>query len=77
MPFMLLPKDSKQLEKGLEKAGMYTGLGLIAGTILNVQVKRVSLNFLKWPIFFRLPVRLALMALPFALLYPKLKEPIS
>lgn len=74
MPFMLLQKDTQRIEKVGQKFLSTAGLGLLAGIILNVQIKRVSLNFLKLPLFVRLPIRLAIFAAPFGLLFPRIKE---
>jgi len=74
MPFMLLQKDTQRIEKVGQKFLSTAGLGALAGIILNVQIKRVNMNFLKLPFFVRLPIRLAIFALPFGLLFPRIKE---
>jgi len=73
MPFMLLQKDTQRIEKVGQKFLSTAGLGLLAGIILNVQIKRVNLNFLKLPLIVRLPIRLAILAAPFGLLFPRIK----
>ena len=73
MPFMLLPKDAQRLEKVGQKFVTTGVLGLVAGIFLNVQVKRISMNFLKLPMLVKLPIRLAIMTIPFAILSPQIK----
>ena len=76
IPFMLLPKDTATVEKAGQKIGVTIAGGLAFGVFANVQIKRISMNFLKWPFFFRLPIRLGVMAIPFIPLYPILNEKI-
>ena len=40
-------------------------MSLVAGTFLNVQIKKIYMNFLKWPIYARIPIRLGIMGIPF------------
>lgn len=70
MPFMLLPRDTVALEKSGQKLLSVVGLGTLIGIVANVQLKRISMNFLKWPFYARFPVRLGVMALPFLPFYP-------
>lgn len=74
MPFMLLPKEINSLEKKGQKLLSYTGASLLLGIVLNVQVKRISMNFLKLPFYVRYPVRLGIMALAFAPFYSSISE---
>ena len=74
MPFMLKPQDATILEKGSQKFLTLLGAGLSLGVIANVQVKRLYMNFLKWPIYARIPIRLGIMAIPFALLANPLNQ---
>jgi hypothetical protein len=69
MPFMLLPKDTQTLEKGGQKLLSIVGLSTLIGIAANIQIKRISLNFLRWPFYLRYPIRLGVMALPFAGFY--------
>ena len=66
MPFMMLPKDTTALEKTGQKLLSVAGLSLLLGVVANIQVKRINMNFLKLPFYVRYPVRLGIMALPFA-----------
>ena len=47
----------------------YCSLSLLAGTMINFQIKKVHMNFLKWPIFIKVPIRLGVMAIPFGFTY--------
>lgn len=67
MPFMLQPKYVDRLEKNSKSLIKNLGFCMVAGSLLNVQVKRLYMNFLKWPFYARLPVRFAIMAAPFAI----------
>lgn len=69
MPFMLLPKYTATLEKSGQKLLSTAGISLLLGVFANVQIKRINMNFLKWPIYVKLPIRLAVLAAPFALFY--------
>ena len=73
-PEMVPAAYSKKIHKSLMNLASYVTLGVIAGSVANVQIKRVYLNFLKWPIYARLPVRLAVFALPFGAMYPKINS---
>jgi len=70
MPFMLSPKDVQSLEKGGKKLLLATGGSAILGIAANISLKKISLNFLKWPFYFRFPIRLGVMALPLIGFYP-------
>lgn len=72
MPFMLLPKDITTMEKSGQKIVSLAGLSLLLGVAANTQIKRINMNFLKWPWYARLPIRLGVMAIPFAGFYPTL-----
>lgn len=72
MPFMLLPKDVSAMEKSGQKIVSLSGLSLLIGVAVNTQIKRVNMNFLKWPWYTRFPIRLGVMALPFAAFYSTL-----
>lgn len=74
MPFMMLPKDDAALTNTGKKLTTAVGVATILGLIANVQIKRISMNFLKWPFYARLPVRLGVMALPFIPFYPTIVE---
>ncbi len=74
LPFMMLPKDDIALKKTGKKLISLVGGGLLGGFIANVQIKRINKNFLRWPFYVRFPIRFAVMALPFALLYPSIEE---
>ena len=74
MPFMLKPQDITVLEKGSQKLFTLLGASFSLGVIANIQIKRVYMNFLKWPIFARIPIRLGIMAIPFGLLHKPLTE---
>ena len=74
MPFMLQPKDVNILEKSTQKFLTLLSASLSLGVIANVQIKRLYMNFLKWPIYARIPIRLGVMAIPFALLTKPLNE---
>lgn len=67
MPFMLKPKDTVVLEKASQKLLTLMLASVSLGIFANVQVKRLYMNFLKWPIYGRIPVRLGIMAIPFAM----------
>lgn len=43
----------------------------IVGSFLNIGIKKVYLNFLAFPIYIRIPIRLALFSLPFLAMYSK------
>lgn len=74
MPFMMLPKDTASMEKDGQKLLTAAGLSLVAGVIANIQLKRISMNFLKWPFYARYPIRLGVLALPFLATYPTILE---
>ena len=67
MPFMLKNSDRTVLEKSGMKLFTLLGGAFSLGVIANVQVKRLYMNFLKWPILARIPLRPSIMAIPFAL----------
>jgi hypothetical protein len=46
--------------------------GFVAGSVLNILVKKVYIKFLAFPVFVRIPIRLGIFAIPFGLLYGKL-----
>lgn len=71
---MLLPRDSAALERSGQKLLSVVGLSTLLGIVANVQIKRINMNFLKWPLIARLPVRLGVMALPFLPFYPTISE---
>ena len=66
MPFMMLPKDTAAIEKSGQKLLSVAGLSFLLGLFANVQIKRINMNFLKLPIYVKFPIRMAVMALPFA-----------
>lgn len=74
MPFMMLHKDTASLEKDGQKLLSVAGLSLLAGVVANVQLKRISINFLKWPFWARYPIRLAVLGLPFIATYSTILE---
>lgn len=74
MPFMLLPKDVSGMEKCGQKIVSVAGLSLLIGVAVNTQIKRVHMNFLKWPWYARFPIRLGVMAIPFAAFYSTLNQ---
>jgi hypothetical protein len=57
--------DFKKLISNLTK---YLFGGLITGIAINVQIKRVYPGIITLPIYARLPIRLALLGLPFMLI---------
>ena len=65
LPFMLRKNELTTLQKNGQKLIAYTGTSLALGFIANIQIKRLYMNFLKWPIYARVPIRLGIMALPF------------
>jgi hypothetical protein len=73
-PELLPAAYSKKIQKSLLNLASYFTLGILLGGVANVQIKRVSMNFLKWPFYARFPVRLAVFAIPFGFLYPKINS---
>ena len=65
------------LQKNAQKVLTYTGTSLFIGFFSNLQIKRVYMNFLKWPIYARIPIRLGIMAIPFAIFHPFLNEKLE
>ena len=51
------------------------GVGCFAaGVISNVMLKKISINFLKLHWSLRYPIRLTILALPYAIMYPKINN---
>ena len=62
---MLKKRHAEKLEKTSKSLLKYLGLSFFFGTFLNVQIKRVYINFLRFPAIVRIPLRFGIMALPF------------
>lgn len=73
-PELVPEKHGKAIKKAAKNLGTYAFGGLVAGSMINILIKKVYINFLALPIYVRLPARLGLFALPFGLLYGKLSE---
>jgi hypothetical protein len=52
----------------------YGAGAFIVGSFLNVGIKKVYMKFLAFPIYARIPLRLALFSLPFLAMYSKFNE---
>ena len=74
MPFMILPKDAKELEKSINKLCFTFAGGLLLGVLTNFQIKRINPNFLKLPIYFRLPIRIGVIGFPLLALHPVIDD---
>jgi hypothetical protein len=67
-PDFVSTSDSAEFKKSLTNLSKYLFGGLIAGITINVQAKRVYPGIITLPIYARLPIRLALLGLPFMLM---------
>ena len=73
-PELVPGKYAKKFQKSITNLGTYLVFGTVGGITANVQIKRLSMKFLRLPGFVRLPMRLGIFALPFGLLYPKISH---
>lgn len=73
-PEIVPDKFRKAYWKNIKTFGLLVGANLIAGAAINMTVTRVFIKFLILPTYVRLPLRLAIMAVPPLLCYGKLTE---
>lgn len=71
-PEIVGEKFRKTYWKNFKTLGIFTGLCTIGGFASNIAVTRFLPNFLILPKIVKIPLRLAIFALPFAVCYPKL-----
>ena len=65
---------AKEIKKAVKNMGTLAFGGFVAGSVLNILVKKVYIKFLAFPVFVRIPLRLGIFGIPFGLLYGKLNE---
>lgn len=73
-PELVPEKHMKAIRKSVKNGATIAFGGLVAGSVLNLLVKKVYIKFLAFPTYVRIPLRLGIFALPFGLLYGKLME---
>lgn len=69
MPNLLPTPMRVKVKRNLNSAFTWSLGGVIFGIVGNLQIKNYG-EFLNWPLAKRIPIRLAIFAAPFLVLYP-------